>query len=231
MSSLHSSVVSERGMSATNNDALCNERIGRFQVFAVASGRTGRPSGKQAGEIAVAALRESVKDSPGDPAGALERALDRADERIGALGVKDREHSGTGTELSACLVDENTDCTILDTGNGGVYYISPRGIVLPREIPFTGRKAVPVKRKMISHTLGEPRVLRGTEISQVNLMDSFIVLSSAGFHDYVGRDTIVTIVRRNGENVDTSCEELKNAALQAGSESTVTLIILHGHST
>lgn len=29
------------------------------------------------------------------------------------------------TDLCACLVDENMDCTIIDTGNGSVYYISP----------------------------------------------------------------------------------------------------------
>lgn len=62
-------------------------------------------------------------------------------------------------------------------------------------------------------------------------MDSFIILSSAGFYDYVKPDEIRRVVEQNGENVAVSCEELKDAALKTGSTGTITLTILHGHST
>jgi serine/threonine protein phosphatase PrpC len=232
MARLHSFTLSERGLSVTNTDAICSEQIGGFQVFAVAAGRSGNPAGREAGEMAIASLREAVASFPHDAAGALAKTVDEADMRIGALATRDRKHTGMGTELCACVVDDAMDCTILDTGGGGVYYCSPgSGILMPYEIPFSGKKAVPLKRKMISHTLGEPRVMRGNEISFVNLMDSFIILSSAGFHDYVRPEEIQRVVRQNGEDVDVSCEELKDVALKAGSTGTITLIILHGHST
>jgi len=230
MKHLHSFAISERGVSQTNEDNYCAETIGRYQVFAVAGGRTGKPAGREAGSIAINALRRAMTALPGDPAEALGKAITDAEERIGALGRTDREHEGMGTDLSACIIDKNLDCTILDTGDGGVYYISRgSGIMIPREIPFVARSVRPVDRRMISHTLGEPYILRGDEINRVNLSDSFVVMSSAGLHDYLKKEEIGAIVTKNGENVETSCEALKDEALKAGSERTVTVVVLHGH--
>jgi len=232
MKHLHSFAISERGVSPTNDDNYCAERIGGFQVFAVAGGRAGKPAGREAGGIAVDALRKAVAALPGNPADALEKAITDADARIGALARTDREHEGMGTDLSACLIDDALDCTILDTGNGGVYYISRgSGIMIPREIPFSGKPAGHARRTIVSHTLGEPYILRGDEFNTVNLTDSFIVLSSAGIHDYLRKEAIRAIVTKNGENVETSCEMLKDEALKAGSERTMTLIVVHGRST
>lgn len=230
MAQVHSFALSERGLRDTNDDAFTIEKAGEIEVFAVAGGKAGRPAGRDAGRIAVDAVRNAVMKEPLDPVGALEAAVRDADARIGALIGKDRKRAGMGTELCACLVDANLDCTILDTGHGGVYYISPGiGIVIPHEIPFSETIAKPVKKTIVSHTLGEPHVIRGTEFSRVNLMNSFMVLASEGLYDYVRREEIRSIVERNGENIDTSCEELKNKALLAGSEQTITMIILHGH--
>jgi len=135
------------------------------------------------------------------------------------------------TDLCACLVDENMDCTIIDTGNGSVYYISPgSGIVIPRELPFSGKIPVPSQKKIISHALGESHILRSADFNRVNLMDSFIVMSSDGFYDFVKREEIRPIVERNGEAVESTCEELKDKALLAGSGQTITVIVIHGHS-
>jgi hypothetical protein len=37
-------------------------------------------------------------------------------------------------------------------------------------------------------------------------------------------------VEQNGENVESSCEQLKDRALLAGSGKTISMIVLHGHS-
>jgi serine/threonine protein phosphatase PrpC len=231
MTRVHSFSLSDKGLSERNNDALCDERIGSLRVCAVAGGREGRPAGTDAGRIAIDALRAAVKKNPDNPATALLDALVDADARIGAAGLQDRSHAGMGTHLSACIVDQDLDCTILDTGNGGVYYISPgTGIVTPGEIPFSDKGGGIRKKTMIAHTLGEPYVLRGSEITRVNLLNSFIVLGSEGFYDYVKREEIRTIVEQNDENVEAACEQLKDRALLAGSGSTISMIVLHGHS-
>jgi serine/threonine protein phosphatase PrpC len=238
MSHIYSFALSEKGLRDSNDDAFCAERLGGFQVFAVAGGKMGRPGGVQASTIAINSLRDAVRGSPSDPVAALEKAVLDADAKIGSLGVKNADLAGMGTDLCACLADADLDCTILDTGTGGVYYVSrDSGIVIPRDIPFAERGSGAPKKAgekktppvMISHTLGEPMVIRGSEFSRVNLRNSFIILSSWGFHDYVKKEVIQEVVLRNGENVDVSCEELKNKAMLAGSDRTITLVIIHGH--
>ncbi len=228
MGSVHFFALSERGLQGTNHDDYCAERIGAYEVFAVAGGNPGSSAGQQASEIAVTSLRDAVKKNSRDPAEILETAIADADAQIGALTPHDREH-GMGTDLCACLIDDNMDCTILDTGNGGVYHISPGiGIVFPSEIPFSENVHPSLKKRVISHTLGEPLVLKSSAFSRVNLRDSFIVLSSGGLYDYVKREDIRSIVEKNAGNVETSCEELKDRALLAGSDKTITLIIIRG---
>lgn len=82
---------------------------------------------------------------------------------------------------------------------------------------------------MISHTLGEPRILMESEFVAVNMRDIFLLLSSGGLHDLVGKERIAEIVHENGENVEASCEHLMQEALSAGSEQTITLILVCGH--
>jgi len=230
MARIHSFSLSERGLSEVNEDAFCDEEIGRLRVFAVASGRQGMPAGTEAGRIAIDALRAAVKKNPDNPATALQDAVLDADLRIGNAMLRDRGHAGMGTHLSACITDPDLDCTILDTGNGGVYFVSPgTGIVTPNEIPFSDKGGGVRKKTMISHTLGEPYVLRGSEITKVNLMNSYLVLGSEGYYDYVKRPDIRTIVEKNGENVETACEQLKDRALLGGSTRTITMIVIHGH--
>jgi serine/threonine protein phosphatase PrpC len=239
MSHIHSFTLSERGLRESNEDAFCAERIEGMEVFAVAGGKTGRPGGRVAGDIALDSLRNAVRKYHKDPVMALEKAVLDADARIAAIAQKDKGMAGIGTDICACLVNDDLDCTILDTGNGGVYYISPgAGIMLPREIPFSGKKPATGKKmaeqsshpRIISHTLGEPLVIRGSEFSRMNLLNSFIILSSGGLHDFIKKENIRAIIERNGENVETSCEELKDAAMLAGSDRTITMAIIHGHT-
>lgn len=230
MGRVHYFALSERGLQAINNDAFCAEKVGKFHVFAVAGERIGGPAGRLAGDIAIQTLKNAAQRNSRDPAEILENAVTEADHMIGQRSSRDREHAGMGTDLCACLVDESLDCTILDTGNGSVYYVSPGiGIVLPSEIPFADKAAGPIRKRIISHTLGEPYILKGTELRKVNLQHSFIILSSAGLYDFAKREDIRAIVEKNGENVETSCEDLKNLALRAGSERTITMVVLHGH--
>jgi serine/threonine protein phosphatase PrpC len=82
---------------------------------------------------------------------------------------------------------------------------------------------------MISHVLGEPHMLDKTDFHEVDIRDSFLLLSSDGLHDYVGKDAIREIIMKNGDNLETSCEELVQKALVAGSDGTITVVLVHGH--
>ncbi|MFZ1128551.1 PP2C family protein-serine/threonine phosphatase [Methanoregula sp.] len=240
MAPLHFFALSDRGVSATNNDAFCAEKIGKYHVFGIAEGLSDPADGGFAGDIAISSLRQSVQAQGDSPAAAIIAALHESDARISAHATTSPGRSMNGTYLSACLIDDALDCTLLDTGEGYACLITPDGVFAPRDYPLSGRPdglgvllgdpgEERKRTNMISHTLGEPRILMESEFVAVNMRDIFLLLSSGGLHDLVGKERIAEIVHENGENVEASCEHLMQEALSAGSEQTITLILVCGH--
>jgi serine/threonine protein phosphatase PrpC len=240
MARLHFSTLSDRGIRSINNDAFCAEKIGIYYVFGVAEGQTDPTYEGTASDIAVSCLRESVKSQKNSPAAALAAAVHESDGRISAHAANSPDRTKDATHLSACLIDDTLKCTILDTGEGNAYLINRDSIHLPREhalsvqpegpgFPGTGHSSDTRRGDMISHTLGEPRILTKSDFVTVNITDRFLLFSSGGLHDYVKKDRIAEIVLQNGENVETSCEFLLQEALSAGSERTITIVLVHGH--
>jgi len=240
MAPLHFSALSDRGVSATNNDAFCAEKIGNYHVFGVAEGLSDPADEGFASDIAISSLKQSVQSHGNSPTEAIVAGLHESDSRIGAYAMKSPGLSRNGTYLSACLIDDALDCTLLDTGEGYAYLISPDGIRVPRDYPLSSRpeglkvllgnhREESKRANMITHTLGEPRILMETEFVTVNMRDIFLLLSSGGFHDLVRKERIADIVLQNGENVEASCEHLLQEALSAGSEQTITIILVCGH--
>jgi serine/threonine protein phosphatase PrpC len=237
MAQVHFFALSDRWSSAANNDAFCAEKIGKYYVFGVAEGLTDLPGADSASGIAITSLRESARLGKGTPAAILEKAVYDSETRIIAQAGKSPETTRDATHLSACLVSDMLDCTILDTGEGNAYLIGPDGIDIPQKEPVTVKPSSPVRNPeevkkrtdIISHTLGEPHMLKSSDFVTVSLRDIFLLLSSGGLHDYVRKEKIAEIILRNGENVETSCEKLLQEAQSAGSERSITLVLVHGH--
>ena len=72
-------------------------------------------------------------------------------------------------------------------------------------------------------------LVQRSDLVQLNIRNLFLLLSSSGLHTYLPKERIAEIVRKNGENVETSCQELVREAQRAGSERTITIVLLHGH--
>jgi serine/threonine protein phosphatase PrpC len=240
MARLHFFALSDRGIRTTNNDAFCAEKIGNYYVFGVADGQTDPSRDGTASGIAVSSLRESLKSQKNSPALALAAAVHESDARITASAANSPERIRDATHLSTCLIDDTLECTILDTGEGNAYIISRDGIHLPGEHAFSvqpeglefltrGHSGEKRRGEMIAHTLGEPHVLTKADFAMVTIADRFLLLSTGGLHDYVKKERIAEIVLQNGENVEASCQYLLQEALSAGSERTITLVLVHGH--
>jgi serine/threonine protein phosphatase PrpC len=240
MARLHFSTLSDRGLRSINNDAFCAEKIGKYYVFGVAEGQTDPTYEGSASGIAVSCLRKSAKSQKNSPVVALAAAVHESDAQISMHAANIPGRIKDTTQLSACLIDDTLKCTILDTGEGNVYLIGSDGIYLPREYALSGQPEEfgsletgygndKKRGDMISHTLGEPRILTKSDFVMVNIVDRFLIFSSGGLHDYVKKDRIAEIVLQNGENVETSCEFLLQEALSAGSERTITIVLVHGH--
>jgi len=240
MAQLHFSALSERGIRSINADAFCAEKIGSYYVFGVAEGEADSGDEGTASSIAISCLRKSAESPAGSAAAVLARAVHESDARIGAHAAGFPDRIKDATHLSACLIDDNLECTILDTGEGNAYLVSHDSVQVPREHALSRHLQVPgffewgnqgeKKREgMIAHTLGEPRILAKTDFVTVNIADRFLLFSSGGLYDYVKKNRIAEIVRQNGENVEASAEFLVEEALSLGSERTITLVLIHGH--
>lgn len=236
MAQVHFFALSDRWIGGVNTDAFCAEMIGKYHVFAVAEGLSDLPGEVSASGIAISCLREIVESRAGSPSALLGEVVRESEARIISSIARSQEQAKDATLLCACLVDENLGCTILDVGEGNAYLIDADRIVPAREYQIPSRLApAPAESDekkralMISHTLGEPRMLRSSDILTIPIRDRFLLISSGGLHDFVAKETIREIVMKNGENVETSCEQLREEALRAGSERTITLVIVHGH--
>lgn len=236
MARLNYSALSDRGIRAINNDAFCTDKVGKYYVFGVAEGLTDPAIEGTASVLAISCLKETAKKHQDSPVEILDMAVRESDARIRSGREKSPGRGRDITHLSACITDNALNCTILDTGEGNTYLIGGDGIFLPREhilsVP-SGEAGHPGgntgQAVMISHALGEPRILSKDDFITLNLAGRFLLLSSGGLHDIVKKERIAEIVLENGENTDASCEFLLEEALSAGSEQTITLVLVHGH--
>lgn len=69
--------------------------------------------------------------------------------------------------------------------------------------------------------------MKVSDFITVNIRDLFLLISSEGLHNFGTRKRIAEIVLDNGENVETSCQQLVQEAQQAGR--TITIVLVHGH--
>lgn len=236
MSGIHFFALSERWSSASNNDAFCAVKIGDYHIFGVAAGLSDQPGLDSASGIAISSLIDAVRGMKGSPAAALNAAVHDCEARIKARRAVSSGISRDSTHLSACIVNDSLESTILDTGEGDILLVTGEGIFVPRIYP---KVSTPPdsgflwpsgqKKEIISHSLGEPHILNPSDFVAVNIRDLFLIISSEGLHDFVNREQIRKIILANGENVETSCQQLVQEAQRAGSERTITIVIVHGH--
>ena len=238
MSDIKFSARSERGLRTRNDDAYCAEQVGDYFLFAVAGSPPGQPAGDIAGRTAIDALKTTVVNRSGSSRDTLITGVRNADAEVRALSLKSHEHAGLTTKLVACLLDTSMECTVLDTGEGNCIVVSGRTIeparrfARLRKTPGSrheeGAPPNPLLSDMISHVLGAPHRLKDLDFSEFFLGDGYLVLCSDGLTQVLKKEAIGIIIGKNDGNLETACEEMVNEAMTAGSESTVTVILVHG---
>lgn len=229
---------SERGLRTHNDDAYCAEQVGDNFLFAVAGSPPGHLSCEIASRTAIEALKTAVVNRSGSSRDILIKGVRNADTEVRALSLKSHEHAGMTTKLVACLIDTPLECTVLDTGEGNCIVVSGSTIEPARRFarlrkPHGSRNGQgipppPILSDMISHVLGAPHRLKDMDFSEFSLDDSFLVLGSDGLTQALRKEAIGIIIGKNEGNLATACEEMVKEAMKAGSESTVTVILVHG---
>lgn len=238
MSPLEFSALSERGMRERNDDAFCAEKIGSYYLFAIAEGLPTLPYGDLASRTAIDALRAIVKKTKGSAQEILIAGIRQAEANVRAL-AQHPKHAGLATTLVACLVDTKMNCTVLDIGDRNCMVITQastdnaRAIAKARHLPGSPAAAHPAPRPpalsdMISHVLGEPYRMKDAEFPAFVLGNEFLLISSGGLTDVLDKEAIAAIVRKNEGSIDAACETLVQEAMKAGSERTITAVLVHG---
>jgi serine/threonine protein phosphatase PrpC len=234
MTTIKFAALSEHGLRPRNDDAYCAEKIGDYYVFALAGGLAGHPYGDVASTTAIEALRSAVKTTRGSAREVLLAAVRKADAEIASLSAKSPKHASLVTQLVACLIDKKQVCTVLDVGDKNCTVITgttvgPAGSRAGTKTPAgpAANPQPPSLSEMVSHVLGEPYRLKDSSFSEFVLGDEFLLLSSDGLTDALSREAIATVVRNADGNIEVACEKLVQEALSAGSDSTITVILVH----
>lgn len=231
--------LSERGLRAINEDSYCAERIGDCYVFGVADGLGGHTCGEVASRIAIDCLKNAMKSCGGDIKNVLRNAVFDADEQILTQSEQSPEKRWMATTLIAAVVDDNLNCVVVNVGDSRGHIITNNNIRTTKdhsvvnELVDSGEIAPedawqhPLSNVLIQ-ALGDPESVIKPDFYETNLLDTFLLLSSDGLHDYLKKERIREIVFANGENGDKSCRELVERALCAGSDDNITVVLVHG---
>lgn len=232
------SALSEHGLRPENDDAFFTGRIGDYVVCAVADGVPEHPDGAASSRAAVDAFRESLKGSRGTARELLVAAVRKADAAVGALSGSAPRHAGLATTLTACLIDPKNTCTLLDISgknaiviNGATaeYAAAAARSRRPATRPATSaRPPEPSLAGMVSHVLGAPYRLKESDPVEFVLGDEYLLIASDGLTDHLNAGAIAAIVRDSGGSPDAACERLVQEAMRVGSESTITVVLVHG---
>jgi protein phosphatase len=143
------------------------------------------------------------------------------------------------TTLIAAVVDDRLNCTVVNVGDSHGHIITNNNIRTTKdhsvvnELVDSGEIAPedawqhPLSN-VLSQALGDPESVIKPDFYETNLLDTFLLLSSDGLHDYLKKERIREIVLANGENGEKLCRELVERALRAGSEDNITVVLVHG---
>jgi protein phosphatase len=241
MNNIHFFGLSEKGHRDSNEDAYCSEKIGRYFVFAVADGLGGHAAGEVASSIAVECVKEVFRKGVTDPAKSLENAVFNADTRIRAQAEESEELLGMATTLIAACVDDQLSCVMVNVGDSRGHLLSCDGTEVTKdhgyvqELLDAGEISAdeawhhPLSN-VLRQALGDPDGSIKPDFYTASLLDTYLLLSTDGLHDYVRIGRIREIIFGNGENLKKSCESLAAVALENDSDDNITVVLVHAHN-
>lgn len=229
---------SDAGLRDINEDSYCAERIGDYYVFAVADGLGGHAAGDVASAIAIECLRNAFKLNGGDPKHALQEAVSEADKQILVHGEKFPDSRGMATTFIAAVVDDELNCTVINVGDSRAHFITADDVTTTKDHSFVNELVEKGEIKpeeawkhplanVLCQAIGDPEVAIKPDFYEANLRNAFLLLSSDGLHDFVGKETIRGVVVLNRDELQKSCEDLVKMALEADSDDNITMVLVH----
>ncbi len=233
------SARSDPGLREINEDSSCAEQIGDYYVFGVADGLGGHAAGDVASAIAIECLRNAFRLNDTDPKDALLEAVSEADNQIRTYGEKHTDSRGMATTIIAAVVDKDLNCTVINVGDSRAHFITADDVATTKDHSLVNEMAErgeiqpeDLWRHPLSNVLcqaiGDPEGVIQPDFYEINLRNTYLLLSSDGLHDFVGTEKIQEVVLANGGKLKKSCKALVEIALEAGSDDNITVLLVHG---
>ena len=231
---MKTAVVTHVGLVKEQNQDrfLIKEFSGDSVLIAVADGAGGTPAGQEASRVVIERINDFQPDSP-TPEANLVRLMQEADQKIFGIVEKEPDLKGMGSTLTAAFVrgeavfwahvgdsrlylfrdDELTQITEDDTMAG---FLLTEGEITKEEA------RVHPGRNFLFDFIGSGEFEEETGFFTLRKGD-LLLLTTDGLHDRVEEETLVSILRSNGE-LDKRLDGLVAIALKESGKDNVTVV-------
>lgn len=220
-----------------NEDSALVAPTSSGRLLAVADGMGGHNAGDVASETALAAfvddLGETLADA--DPATALERSAEAADERVREKAAEDPDREGMGTTLVAALVCDES-ATVVNVGDSRAYSVADDAIEqvtvdhsLVQELVDSGEiteaeAETHPQRNVVSQALGAAETIDPDSFTLEFGAEETLLLCSDGLTEEVSESTIQEVVA-GSPTVEDAADELVATANENGGSDNVSVVL------
>ncbi len=219
-----------------NEDYLGTERLPLGLAFVVCDGMGGHAGGDRASRVSVDVFLSTLRDSGDDVRRTLESAVERANRAVLAEAEGDASMRGMGTTLVGAVVD-GSHATVVNVGDSRGYHLYDGRLTrITNDHSMVGEWVAEGKlsdaearvhphRNIVTRAIGIRQVVQ-PDIFEVDLSDGdAVLLASDGLHGMIDDAEIERILRVE-ENPERACDRLIEAALAAGGDDNVSVIVL-----
>jgi serine/threonine protein phosphatase PrpC len=220
-----------------NEDSVLVAPTSSGRLLAVADGMGGHNAGDVASETALAAfvddLGETLADA--DPATALERSAEAADERVRERAAEDPNREGMGTTLVAALVGDQS-ATVVNVGDSRAYTVADDAVEqvtvdhsLVQELVDAGEiteaeAETHPQRNVVSQALGAAETIDPDSFTLEFGAEETLLLCSDGLTEEVSESTIREVVA-GSPTVEDAADELVATANENGGSDNVSVVL------
>ncbi|MFQ5843004.1 MAG: Stp1/IreP family PP2C-type Ser/Thr phosphatase, partial [Thermodesulfobacteriota bacterium] len=232
---------------AINEDNFTAEE--NLGLFMVADGLGGQNAGEVASKMAIETIKSHVNDEKNSLVGDCKEEFSRDTNRmlsgirltnsaIYEAGQRNSEQRGMGTTISSVFINDNV-MSLAHVGDSRIYRIrgehlerlttdhSVVGEQLKRGLITEAEAAESKYKNVITRALGAEETIEVDADEEVLLDRDKILLCTDGLTEMVGDEEILRMILSNGDDPQTACEELIDAANGKGGMDNITVILLY----
>ena len=207
-------------------------------LYLLADGMGGARGGERASRMTVDAVAEILERASHRDAAALLGAVEDANLLVLREATRDSRLEGMGTTLVAVLETRENDVAIASVGDSRAYLFEGgrlraitedqtwvQEVGRPLGLDEAALKKHPM-RHVLTMAVGVAPSIKILYYAVPVHRNTLILLSSDGLHGVVSEEIIGRILGAAGDDLDETCQQLVNAANDAGSPDNVTVVLI-----